>query len=61
MLERETVLVGRKVRVMTCAFEVDRLPTSAGYLGFSVKIDFQSVQAGDGHQNLFGQPLGVCF
>lgn len=60
MLERETILVDRKIKVAVCSFEVDRLPISEGCVGLCVKIYFQSPQARNHHQFSFGQPVYVA-
>lgn len=65
MLEGEIILVGRKIKVAICSFEVDHLSSSEGCIGLFVKIYFQSPQARNHHQYLFGQPAcgasRVCF
>lgn len=38
MLERETILVARKIKVAICSFEVDHLCISEGCMGLSVKF-----------------------
>lgn len=40
MLEREAILVGRKIKVAICSLEVDLLPLSEGWLpgGFLLKF-----------------------